>query len=95
MKTYSEIFDMNRYPKFDEKHRPKDTAPCVCLSGKMYKECCKDEIEESKCNKENSGINYELECLYGRKYSKLTSRKVYKKDIVKKNFSYCLACNIY
>lgn len=95
MKTYSEIFDMNNYPRFDGKHRPKDTGPCICLSGKVYKECCKDKIEESKKNKDNIGIDDGLNSLYGRKYSKLTSRKVYKKDIIKKNFSYCLACNIY
>lgn len=94
MKTNSKIFDMNIYPEFDENHCPKDTKPCVCLSGKMYKICCKNKIEKRN-KKYNIEIDDELTSLYERKYSKLTSRKTFKKDIIKKNLSYCLACNIY
>jgi len=42
-KNYNAIFDKNNYPIFKDGY-PTDNGPCPCLSGKIFKECCKYEI---------------------------------------------------
>lgn len=99
---YDDIFDKDNYPEFEEivtsrgiMYIPKDDKKCICLSGKKYKDCCKNDIEDTKKNRRDKDVKEELEQLYFQKDSKLISSKVEKKSVEKKNISYCSAWKIF
>lgn len=99
---YDDIFNKDNYPEFDEiiisgevMYVPNDDKPCICLSGKKYKDCCKKDIEDTKKNRKVKDVKEELEQLYFQKDSKLISSKVEKKSVEKKNISYCSAWKIF
>lgn len=99
---YDDIFNEDNYPKFIKitikgktTYIPDDDGPCVCLSGKKYKECCKEDIETAKENRKVKDAKKELRELYFRKDSKLISSKVENKSVEKKNISYCSAWKIF
>lgn len=94
MTKYNEIFDISRYPSFKNGYQPDEDGPCICLSGKKYKECCKEKVIRSRLIKYLNMHNDGLEELYKTKYEKLPSRRLFKKDIVKKKLSFCLACKV-
>lgn len=106
-KDYNVIFNEKNYPDFKkiiylngqinldkEIYVPKDESPCVCLSGKKYKDCCKKEIKKALELRNSKDIE-ELRKLYFTKESKLVSCRVVKKSIEKKNISYCSAQKVF
>lgn len=101
-KNYDDIFNKKNYPLFekikfldDYVYVPKDDKPCVCLSGKRYKNCCKKAIEKALKIRKGKNIREELYCLYYKKNKNLLSVKVEKNSINKKNISYCSAHKIF
>lgn len=97
--NYEEIFDEKNYPVFKRIGKgfyiPEDEGTCVCLSGKKYKNCCKDEIESSINNLNDNVLNNFFNELYNRKNGKMISNEVENKSINKKKLSYCSAHRIF
>lgn len=97
--NYNDIFNEKNYPIFscinDDLYIPKDEGACVCLSGKKYKDCCKDEINLALKHRTKDNADESLDQLYNRNNGKMISNKVEKKSIDKKNISYCSAHKIY
>ncbi|GLL52333.1 hypothetical protein [Tetragenococcus halophilus] len=98
--NYSLIFDRSNYPNFKKSNRgyiPEDDAPCVCLSGKIFANCCKDGIEDAikirKIKPEEAKKN--IENHYNKQTKNLLSFKTEKKSIGKKNISYCSAQEVF
>lgn len=98
---YYDIFNEKNYPIFRKKrfankevYIPLDNKPCICLSGKKYKNCCKEPIEEAFKNR-NEKTEKELEEIYYRKTKKTLSYNIVDKSIRKKNLSYCSANGVF
>ncbi|NFN19471.1 SEC-C domain-containing protein [Clostridium botulinum] len=95
---YDEIFNKKNYPLFIQKngiYLPKDDGKCICLSGKKYKDCCKQEVVIA-LNKENQQCDItELKEIYYKAKKKLLSYRVVNKAINKKNISYCSAEKVF
>lgn len=97
--NYDDIFNKKNYPIFscinDDLYIPQDGGACVCLSGKKYKDCCKNEIELALKNRDKNNKDKAFDELYNRKNGKMISNKVETKSIDKKNLSYCSAHKIF
>ncbi len=93
---FDNLFNPNKYPLFvPEKLEPDDNGPCICLSGQSYINCCKSKICASRSQKSHAMINDGLDELYFIKESKLPSRKLVSKVILKKKLGYCMAADIF
>lgn len=94
---YDDLFNRENYPMFSSKDfSPIDDKACVCLSGNLYKDCCKKEVDEAASNrKKRSDADELLEQLYSKKDSKLLSFIVENKSLNKKNISYCSAFKVF
>lgn len=94
---YDDLFNRDNYPMFSSKNfTPIDDKACVCLSGNLYKNCCKRAVDEAASNKmRKSDRNEILNQLYSRKPNKLMSFKIEDKSLNKKNISYCSADKVF
>lgn len=105
--NYDDVFNVDNYPKFRNIEKqdtflnkgysiiPNDYAPCLCLSGKKFKFCCKEKFKQTFKGVLNGTIKVDKEELYPLNDKKLLSRKTENKSISKKNISYCFAKNIF
>lgn len=104
---YYELFTKDNYPKFRPVTNkdsflntaysiiPEDYEPCLCLSGKKYKFCCKENFINTYKAVSNRSIAIDKKDIYGTQDKKLLSRKIENKAINKKNISYCFAEKIF
>lgn len=94
---YDDLFNRDNYPMFSSKDfSPIDDKACVCLSGNLYKDCCKKEVDEAASNrKKGFDADESLEQLYSKKDRKLLSFIVEEKSLNKKNISYCSAFKVF
>ncbi|MDQ0170516.1 hypothetical protein [Paenibacillus tundrae] len=94
---YDELFNRDNYPAFSPKdYLPMDNKMCVCLSGDLYENCCKKEVEDAKINRKiDPYANEILEKTYSKKDKKLLSYITEDKSLNKKNISYCAANKVF
>lgn len=93
---YDDLFCRDNYPVFNAEYLPKDNYACICLSGKKYGECCKENVEKAVRHINNENDYQELRKIYFPKREKdLISSKIVNKAVGKKNISYCLAEKIF
>ena len=93
---YDDLFCRDNYPVFNAEYLPEDNSACICLSGKKYGECCKENVEKAIQHRNDENDYQQLKKIYYPKSEKtLISSKVVNKAINKKNISYCLAEKIF
>lgn len=85
---YDDLFCRDNYPVFNAEYLPEDNSACICLSGKKYGECCKENVEKAIQHRNDENDYQQLKKIYYPKSEKtLISSKVVNKAINKKNIS--------
>ena len=94
---YDDIFNKDNYPMFQKTFLPVSEKVCICLSGKQYSNCCKNDVDEAFKNRKylNESVEEELQQRYFKKDKKLLSHIVENKSINKKNIAYCSAHKVF
>ena len=104
---YDEVFDQKKYPKFREIEKkdtwlvgvyrvmPEDYGPCLCMSGKNFKFCCKERMINAYRDILNGKRRLTRDEIYEQRPKKILSRKIVNSSIAKKNISYCFAKKIF